>query len=198
MHLGRFHAVVDQLERHFRLRKLVEGLTAAASSLDQYTQSRSESHIVEFRSKLALALDASEKVAAELHQPYAQQVIDELQLRQLLPPALRTAMEAIVAEHGFDSAALSAAITKQSKLYEEQISNLNRLDASLRALSAEYTEVEVEKAEVGLMLPREAVGETLPDLSKEFDKISNLARAVNELTGQRDYDSKVVTAMPHA
>jgi hypothetical protein len=114
-------------------------------------------------------------------------------LRPLLPPAPRETLNAIVAEHGFDSAALSAAITKQSKLYLKQITNLKQLDASLGGLSAEYTEVDQERAEVGILLPREAVGETLPDLSKEFDRISNLARAVNELTGQPDYDSKVVT-----
>jgi hypothetical protein len=193
MHLGRFHAVVDQLERHFRTGKLPEQLDAAAAALDQFTQSRTESHIADFRAKLAAALDATEKVAPELHQPYAQQVIGELQLRSLLPPEPRNTITAIVTQHGFDSAALSAAIKEQSKIYRTQINSLKQLDSSLGDLSAEYTAVESGRAEVGLLLPREAVGEKLPDLSKEFDRLSNLVRAVNELTGEAEYDPKVLT-----
>lgn len=193
MHLGRFHHVVDYLEQHFKNARLAEQLDAAATALEQFTQSRGESDIAEFRSKLAGALDATDDLAPELLQPYAQQVINDLGLKSLLPPEVRKKINAVVTEHGFDSAALSAAIKKQTKEYSAQINYLKQLDASLRGLYAEYTEVEPERAEVGLLLPREAVGDKLPDLSKEFDKISNLARAVNELTGQPDYDSRVVT-----
>jgi hypothetical protein len=193
MHLGRFHAVIDHIETHFREAKLAEQLEAAAVALDQYTSSRAESHIADFRAKLASAIDDSESVAPELLQPYAQQVIDELSIRDLFPPRLRVAIEEVVSMHGFDSASLSAALRKQAKQYLAKIALLKQLDTSLRGLSAEYTSVEDDKAEVGLLLPREIVGETLPDLSKEFDKISNLARAVNELTGVETYDSKVAT-----
>ena len=193
MHLGRFHHVVDHLERHFRAAKITEHLEAAAAALDQFTQTRIESNVAEFRTKLAAALDASEDVADELQQPYAQQVIIDLSLQNLLPPSVRRTVEKVVADHGFDSTSLSTALKKQAKDFSNQIAYLKQLDTSLRGLSAEYTEVEAEHAEFGLLLPREAVGEKLPDLSKEFDRISNLARAVNELTGQPEYDSKVVT-----
>lgn len=78
MHLGRFHHVVDHLERHFRAAKLTEQLEAAAAALEQFTQTRAETHVVDFRSKLSAALNASEDVAEELLQPYAQQVITDL------------------------------------------------------------------------------------------------------------------------
>ncbi len=172
---------------------LAEKLDTAATALEQYIQTRAESHIAEFRSELAIALDATDNVAPELLQPYAQQVIEDLGLRDVLPPVVRKTIDAIVAKHSFDSASLSAAIKKQAKAYSTKIVYLKQLDASLRDLSAEYTVVEEERAEIGLLLPREAVGGKLPDLSKEFDKLSNLTRAVNELTGQADYDSRVVT-----
>lgn len=193
MHLGRFHHVVDHLETHFRLTKLTDLLEASAVALDQFTQTRAESHISDFRTKLASALDAADNVAAELMQPYAQQVIEELGLRSLFPPKIRKTVEGVVAQNSFDSAALAAALRKQAKIYSAQITYIKQLDTALRGLSAEYTEVEPERAEFGLMLPREAVGERLPDLAKEFDKLSHLARAVNELTGEPDYDSRVVT-----
>lgn len=193
MHLGRFHHVVDHLERHFRAAKVSEQLEAAAIALEQFTQTRAETDVVDFRSKLAAALDASEDIAEELQQPYAQQVIADLGLHRLLPPRVRQTVERVVADHGFDSTSLAGALKKQAKDFSTQIAYLKQLDTSLRGLSAEYTEVEAEHAEFGLLIPREAVGEKLPDLSKEFDRISNLARAVNELTGQPEYDSKVVT-----
>ena len=193
MHLGRFHAVIDHIERHFREAKLAEQMDAAAASLDQYAQTRTEAQIVDFRTKLGAALDSSENVSQELLQPYAQQVIDELAVRDLFPPRIRTKIDEIIAANGFDSIALSAALKAQAKKYLEKITLVKQLDSSLRGLSAEYTSVEDEKAEVGLLLPREVVGETLPDLSKEFDKISNLARAINELTGENTYDSRIAT-----
>jgi hypothetical protein len=193
MHLGRFHAVIDHLERNFRAGKLPEQLEAAALALEQFAQTRAEAQITDFRTKLTAALDASDTIEPELHQPYAQQVIQELGLQPLLSPAPRATIDALVAEHGFDSVALSAALKKQAKTYLAQIAHLKQLDASLRGLSAEYTAVADGNAEVGILLPRDAVGETLPDLSKEFDKISNLARAINELTGEPNYDPKVAT-----
>ena len=193
MHLGRFHHVVDYLEQHFRDVKLSEQLEAAAEALDQFAQTRAESHIADFRTKLAAVLTSSDNVAPELLQPYAQHVVLDLGLLPLLPPEVRNTIGRLTAEHGFDSAALSAALKKQAKTYSTKIAYLKQLDSSLRGLSAEYTAVEEEHAEIGLLLPREVVGERLPDLSKEFDRISNLARAVNELMGETDYDSKVVT-----
>lgn len=193
MHLGRFHHVVDHLERHFKEAKITEQIEAAVTALDQFTQSRAESYISVFRTSLADALDASDRMAPELLQPYAQQVIQELGLVGLLSPKFRKTVEKIVGKNGFDSTALAAGLRDLSKAAAAQITYLKQLDTSLRNLSAEYTEVQEERAEIGLLLPREAVGEKLPDLSKEFDKMSSLVRAVNELTGQPDYDSRVIT-----
>ncbi len=193
MHLGRFHAVVDHLERHFSEEELINKLNAAAAALDQYNQNRSESHIAEFRTNLSAFFTSSENVAHELLQPYAHQVIDELGLKTLFPPAPRQEINKIVSANSFDSAALAEALRKQIKTYQTKIEYLSQLDRSLRGLSAEYTVVEEDKAEVGLLLPREIVGETLPELTKEFDKISFLARAINELTGEQNYDPRVAT-----
>jgi transcriptional regulator with XRE-family HTH domain len=193
MHLGRFHHVVDHLERHFSAAKLAEILDAAVSVLEQYSQSRTESLMAEFRNKLAQALDSSDDVADELLQPYAQQVIGELGLKMLFPPEVRSKTDEIVAEHGFDSVSLATALKKQAKLIGVKVSYLKQLDGALRSLSVEYTEVAEHCAEFGLLLPRNIVGEKLPDLSKEFDSLSKLARAVNELSGQPDYDPQVVT-----
>ncbi|ACM34761.1 hypothetical protein Dtpsy_3332 [[Acidovorax] ebreus TPSY] len=192
MHLGRFHAVVDHLERHFSEEDLINKLNAAAA-LDQYNQNRSESHIAEFKNNLSAFFTSSENVAEELLQPYAHQVIDELGLTTLFPPTPRQEINKIVSANSFDSAALAEALRKQAKKYQTKIEYLIQLDKSLRGLSAEYTVVEDNKAEVGLLLPREIVGETLPELTKEFDKISFLARAINELTGEQSYDPRVAT-----
>jgi hypothetical protein len=193
MHLGRFTFVVDFLERHFKEAKLPEQIEAAAVALEQYNQGRVETQQAEFRAKLDAALESSDELPPELLQPYAHQVIADLGLGPVLPPAVRSTVDKLVAHHGFDGVGLAAALKKQAKSFATRINWLLQLDACLRGLSAERTEVEPGRAEFGLLLPREAVGERLPDLSKEFDKLSNLARAANELTGQPDYDSRVVT-----
>lgn len=193
MHLGRFHAIVDHLERHFRAEGFTKKLNAAADALDKYNQTRSESNITDFRNNLSAFFSSSENVAHELMQPYAHQVIDELGLKSLFPPVPRQVIDKIVSANSFDSVTLAEALRKQTKIYQTKIDYLNQLDTSLRGLSAEYTVVEDDKAEVGLLLPREIVGETLPELTKEFDKISFLARAINELTGQQNYDPRVAT-----
>ena len=193
MHLGRFHAVVDYLERHFRAAELTKELDSAAGALDQYNQTRSESDISVFRKHISTLFTNAEDVDSELLQPYANQVIDELGLRALFPPVLRQSINKIVSDNSFDSAALAEALRKKSKECQSKIDHVNQLDASLRGLSAEYTVVDDDVAEVGFLLPREIVGETLPELTKEFDSISFLARAINELTGEQNYDPRVST-----
>lgn len=57
----------------------------------------------------------------------------------------------------------------------------------------EFERVQENEAEVGILLPREIVGESLAALTSEFNKLGKLFRAINELTGAPDYDPKVRT-----
>jgi hypothetical protein len=75
----------------------------------------------------------------------------------------------------------------------KKTTHLTSIENGFSALGVEYEKVDSESAELGFLLPREVVGDTLKDLTNEFGELSKLLRAVNELVGADEYDPRVLT-----
>lgn len=193
MHLGRFHAVINDLAIHFHRVALPAKLEQSASLLDQYTSSRTTAQLEAFRTSIDQLYEAAAIEDPDLLQPYAQQVIGELSLEGVLPPKLTEAVAKAISDGSFDPAGLSAELRKLAAKATKKIEQIATIDAAFTGLDVEYERVARTEAEVGFLLPREVVGDTLKDLTSEFAKLGKLVRAVNELVGAEDYDPRVVT-----
>lgn len=193
MHLGRFHAVIYDLAQHFQRAALPAKLEQAAALLDQYAASRTPPQLEAFRASVDALYTAAVVDDPDLQQPYAQQVISELSLDVVLPPKLNSAIARIIADKSFDPAGLSAELRQLATTATKKISQVVSIDAGFTGLSVEFERVEGASAEVGFLLPREVVGDTLKDLTSEFAQLGKLVRAVNELVGADNYDPRVVT-----
>lgn len=193
MHLGRFHAVIFDLAQHFQSAALPAKLEQAASLLDQYTASRTPTQLDAFRASIEALYAAAKVDDPDLQQPYAQQVISELSLNEVLPPKLNDAIAKIISDKGFDPAGLSADLRQLAATATEKINQVVSIDEGFTGLDVEFERVPKSSAEVGFLLPREVVGETLKDLTAEFGQLGKLVRAVNELVGADNYDPRVVT-----
>lgn len=168
-------------------------LEACAVALDNFTATRQQPYLDEFRTKLDQLLISTDLKSNDLLQPYSQQVINELSLSDLLPPKFQIRIKDAATSSAFDSAGLATSLRKIGADVTNKINHINQLDTSLGALEVEYQIVEDDSAEIGFLLPRELVGDTLPELAKEFEKLSKLARAINELSGEDNYDPKIAT-----
>lgn len=193
MHLGRFHKVMWDLAAHFKNASLPTLLEACAASLDQYASAKTKEQLDDFRTKFAAALSASQVQDPELLQPYAQEVVDELSLGEALPPALPARLSGIIDERGFDHVAIATDLRTEAKKVGTLAAHVDRITTGFDKLGVEFESVNDCEAEVGLLLPRQVVGETIPEVTAEFQKLGKLFRAINELTGAADYDPKIRT-----
>lgn len=193
MHLGRFHAVIYDLAQHFQNAELPAKLEQAASLLDQYTASKTPAQLETFRASIDTLYAAAKVDDPDLHQPYAQQVISELSLDSVLPPKLNETIAKTISDKSFDLAGLSAALRQLAATAAKKINQVASINSGFTGLDVEFERVARSSAEVGFLLPREIVGESLKELTAEFGQLGKLARAVNELVGADSYDPRVVT-----
>lgn len=183
MHLGRFHAVIYDLTQHFDEANLVETLNDASSSIRDYANNHDEALLQQFKEAIAQLLVSATVNDKDLQQPYAQQVISELNLIDLVNPSLSLNVSAIIQGANYDPAGLSEALKKLSSEVEDKIGLIKQLETAFEQLNVEYQGLDASESEIGFLLPREVVGDKLSDLSKEFDQLNKLSRAISEFSG---------------
>jgi hypothetical protein len=193
LHLGRFHYVIEGLNSHFKKAQLPQKLEQCASFLDQYASSRTPQQLTSFRSAVEELLAASDQLAPSLMQPYARQVIDDMRIADLLPPTFQSSITRAIAERSFDPAGLAGELRSIASAATTKTGHIAAIDTGFTALGVEYERVDSDAAELGFLIPREVVGETLKNLTDEFDELSKLLRAINELVAAEDYDPRVLT-----
>ncbi len=126
-------------------------------------------------------------------QPYARQVIDDMRIADLLPPTFQSSITRAIAERSFDPAGLAGELRSIASAATTKTGHIAAIDTGFTALGVEYERVDSDAAELGFLIPREVVGETLKNLTDEFDELSKLLRAINELVAAEDYDPRVLT-----
>lgn len=193
MHLGRFHVVIEALAAHFKRAQLPQKLEQCAALLDQYSSGRTQPQLDAFRTAVEDLLTTSDTLEADLNQPYARQVIADMSIGDILPPTFQDAVKRTISEKSFDPTGLSAELRLVAASATKKTTHLASINDGFTALGVEYERVESNSAELGFLLPREVVGETLKDLTNEFNELSKLLRAVNELVAADEYDPRVLT-----
>lgn len=197
MHLGRFHAVIDDLARHFKFADLHTKLEVCATALENYTSSKDAIQLDAFRQGLAKFYSAAEIIDPDLLQPYALQVIEDIDIKQSLSPLLIEKVKEIVADRSFDHVGLIGDLRNLGQKIVKKTNSIAAINNAFTHLDVElervHSEGESPDAEIGLLFPREAVGETLKELAAEFSALNKMFRAINELTGAQDYDPCVRT-----
>lgn len=193
MHLGRFHATIYDLNQHFENAELSQKIEHAATILDQIGGSPNDELAKKYREQIALIKKSATVTDIDLEKPYAQQIIEELKLRSLMNPDFSVSLDHISQTNSFSAPATAGKLREFAAKLRKRVDRLQAIDESFTFFEVEFERVFDHESEIGLLLPREIVGETLKDLSKEFSTFGLLFRQVNELTGAKDYDPKVRT-----
>jgi len=116
-----------------------------------------------------------------------------MRINDILPPEFQDAVKRTISDRSFDTAGLATELRVMAASAAEKTNHLTSIDNAFTALGVEYERVDSDSAELGFLLPREVVGNTLKDLTVEFNELNKLLRAVNELVAADEYDSRVVT-----
>jgi len=155
VHLGRFHAVIYDLAQHFESAELPGKIENCAAQLDQYAASRAQPQLDSFRTTIEALLKASEVKDPDLSQPFAQQVIAELGLGEILPPLFEQSINRAISEKSFDPSGLAAEFRQVAAKVTRKITQVRAIDTAFKELEVEFERVQDEAAEVGFLLPRE-------------------------------------------
>lgn len=193
MHLGRFHVVIEALAAHFKQAQLPQKLEQCAALLDQYASGRTPPQLDAFQAAVEELLSSAAALDSDLSQPYARQVIADMRIGDILPPLFQETVKRTISGRSFDPAGLATELRNMAATATKKTSHLSSIDNAFSVLGVEYERVDSESAEVGFLLPREVVGDTLKDLTNEFGELNKLLRAVNELVAAEDYDPRVLT-----
>lgn len=193
MHLGRFHVVIEALTSHFQQAQLPQKLDLCANLLDEYASGRTPPQLETFRTAVEDVLKAADSLESDLAQPYARQVISEMRIDDILPPVFQEFVKSTINAKSFDPAGLAAELRVTAADVAKKTTHLAAIYNGFSALGVEYERVDSESAELGFLLPREVVGDTLKDLTNEFGELNKLLRAVNELVAAEEYDPRVLT-----
>lgn len=192
MHLGRFHAVIESLVNHFQEKQIAHWLTQGVDQLGAYASTRSENHLSEFKANLSKLYQEAGPSDDDLNQPYAREIINELNLQDLFMPRLAVIIDEEIQRKSFDVNSLYESLSNIKTKLNEKITKITAIYDSFQNLGVEYQQVRNGESEVGFLLPREKIGNNVANLISEFSHIDKLARAVNELSGS-DYEPKIVT-----
>jgi len=193
LHLGRFHVVIEALAVHFRKAQIPPNLEQCAALLDQYSSGRTQPQLDAFRLSVEELLSLSDALEPDLAQPYARQVISDMRINDILPPEFQDGVKRTISERSFDPAGLATELRAMAAAATKKTNHITSIENAFTALGVEYERVGPNSAELGFLLPREVVGDTLKDLTVEFNELNKLLRAVNELVAADEYDSRVVT-----
>jgi hypothetical protein len=194
MHLGRFHATIYDLDTYFAKISLPSKLRELASSLDGFASNPSENQAQVFKKDFSNFMAVIGRYSDDdLDKPYAQQIIGELGVAGYMPKKLPNRLQKIVVNGGFDHAGIANGLRTFADSAEKKIERILQVDAAFSELDVEFERVVDEEAEIGILLPREIVGNTLATLTAEFSSLNKLFRAVNEITLAGSYDPVVRT-----
>lgn len=186
MHLGRFHSSIYDISHYYQNTDIKEKLNSAISTLENYISNRDESYLSNFKSKIEEIKKSTSELPDELLQPYNQQIINQLGISELIGNELFKGISNIISNNNFDIQKTRNDLKVFSKELNEKIDHIYNINDSFRDLDVEIEYTQQNEAEIGFFLPREFIGDKLSDLSKEFNKLNLLTKAIVEITSDGD------------
>lgn len=184
MHLGRFHYVVWHLHLYFDDGRILSGIDALANTLQTYVNSPNQDTAAAYRASIdAFRKEVGSKFLLRKRVSF-QQILEELKASDYIGEALISKVLTIAKDSGYTPSENLQNLTRFRQELNNFIENISNLASGLDELRVEYDQLTEDELEVGLLLPREAVGNSLADLVSEFQHTDRLFRAINEFRGE--------------
>lgn len=184
MHLGKFHAEIDKIDKFIQNSNLADLLSNFTNSLSAVASNPSHPETAKaFKSHYeALRILLINSPFNKLN-PSEKSILDEIKGNEYLGSGL---LEAIDNEIEGNNLAPSTALTGIQTLYEnatkyfQRISSINR---SFTDIGIEYTDLEPEETEIGIIIPRSTIEPNLKAFSKELKDYGVALNVFEEIIG---------------
>lgn len=182
MHLGRFQSSIYDIDHYYKNTNIKEKLNSAITILENYISNRDDSSLNNFKLKIEEIKKQTYTIPEELLQPYNQQIIRQLGITNLIGESLFKSISKIISDNNFDINKTKNDLKYFSEILNEKINHIQNINDSFTELEVEIEYTQKDEAEIGFFLPREFIGDKLSDLSKEFQKLNLLTKAIVEIT----------------
>lgn len=188
MNVERLHVIAKALQEDLRRHGLVNLMEQLHNALNQYvSQPQVAGHqqqVSTLRGKIKEALEGS---SVNKFPPTWLQALDELGIAPLLGQKLSDEIENIFNENQITPAAANQEIEKLFKQLQALNTALEQLATALQYFKIGSEDLEPGDCELGILIPRTAVDDSLPDLGRELARLQRIFEPFQEIaTGSRE------------
>lgn len=191
MHLGRFHRVIYLLARDNKTYKITTLFESLLSNLSTYSASPSTATSIAFADSLEQLKVALSKAKSNNFVASQKAIVDQINGWKYCGNGLFNEIQEIVSTNNILPASALEKLQKLQTEYNKFNNSILSIDNAFTNLEVEYEQLEEDKGEFGISIPRSVAGDTLHAIEGEIKWINNLLSAFNELVGDGN-DSPVV------
>ncbi len=197
MNAERLHAIAKAVKADFRSTKAISLLqqlhTALQSQVNQPAAPQFQQQVSQFRQQIDEALMGA---PSNGFSPTWRQTLDQLGVSPLLGNGLRVRIEEIFARNQITPATANEEIQKIFEAVQRVSQAIDQLLQGLASLNVGAEELEPGACELGVLVPRAAVENQLPQLGQELEKLQKMFAPLAELaTGARpDFTVRTISS----
>lgn len=189
MNAERLHTIALAIKQSFDATNTQSQLEQLVNSLQQQVQNPGhapfQQQVSSIRNNLLNALDQDQ---SETFPPSWKQVIKEIGASDLLGRSLKLRVEAIFSRNQITPAAAQSDLASILSQIQNFRKSLDALIASLQSMKIGHEELANGEAEIGILIPRDFVGNDLERFANELDELDTVLAVFSELgtgTGSR-------------
>ncbi len=191
MHLGKFHFAIVQIDEEISSSGLPALLENVFNSLQQYVASSNDQTSQQFKQHLDALEGALEKAPSNNASPTYRTILEQIGASQNLGRGLSREIRKILDANNVIPARAHSELTALRERFQKFVGLITSVKNAFTELRVEIDQLEPGQCELGIVLPRAAVGETLGNLAIEFKNMEQLFIGISQLVGEGHAGTKV-------
>ena len=182
MNAERLHVIAIALKTDFAEIKLQQLLDALVQSLaNQVSQPNQPQHQASVSQNLTNLYDSLSESKVNSFTPAWLDIVEEIGGMEFIEKNLSAAVKAIFERNNITPSVAQQELTQISARLKPFLSSINQLCNSMTALNIGHEELEPGECEVGIVVPRAAVSNSLHDFGKELVQLNKIFSVFSEI-----------------
>ena len=193
MHVGRFHAALEDIKQEYKQEQIIELLTQLQSALQQSVSQPTTETATGFKSIYTNITKVLSQSEINTITPTRRMIFDDIGATQNLGNGLLERIRNLISSNQIVPANALSELGVLIEKLTKYIASINNIIDEFEALEIEYEELSSGEFEGGISIPRDAIAPSLDDLSKEFASIDTYVKTINEIVGNETSSPEVKT-----
>lgn len=184
MHLGRFNYAVMLISDSFEKNDFLQVFDQAIAQLQAYVSAPNEVNSLAFRKQIDALLAECGEVPLDCSAASFKQVVVDTGGEQYFGSGLERSLRDLFEKQSMTPSELLVSLQTFRKNLGRYVSSIKTISKELSELEVEFVELEQEQFEFGAMFPKELVGNSIENIQVEMEHLNRLFKALNEMMGK--------------